>query len=145
MNLSRLGFPELRPPAPRVVAPAARATRQVSVIESAHVTRLLAALLNVEDSGRFLEKTPNFSGLLRDEISQLRRIGAGINARMLLEFEPGDANVVDTLNQCAGLLNRLAILLCHCPPEVAEQAANAAADIVQAWGNQQQLISSNHV
>ena len=134
MNLSQMGL--LRPqhiPQPRVIAPAPRATRQVSIAESAHVTRLLGALLNIEDSARFLEKTPNFSGLLRQEISQLRRIGAGINARMMKEFAPGDAGVVDTLNACGNLLNRLSLLLCHCPPEVAEAAANAAGDTVERW------------
>ena len=134
MNLSQMGL--MRPqllPQPRVIAPAARATKQVSVAESAHVTRLLGALLNLEDSARFLETTPNFSGLLRDDISQLRRIGARINARMLKEFAPGDAGVVTTLNQCGNLLNRLTILLCHCPPAVAEDAANAAGDVVERW------------
>lgn len=132
MNLSRLGFP-VPIPHPRIVAPAPRATRQVSVAEIAHVTKLLGALLNVEDSARFLEKTPNFSGQLRADISQLRRIGAGINARMLKEFAPGDAGVVETLNAAGNLLNRLSILLCHCPPEVAEAAANAAGDVVERW------------
>ena len=134
MNLSRLGFPQQMPPQPvRVVAPAPRATKQVSVAESAHVTKLLGALLNLEDSARFLETTPNFSGQLRQEISQLRRIGAGINARMLKEFAPEDAGVVTTLNSAGNLLNRLSILLCHCPPDVAEAAANAAGDVVERW------------
>ena len=134
MNLSRLGFPQQLPPLPtRVLAPAPRATKQVSVAESAHVTRLLGALLNLEDSARFLEKTPNFSNLLRDDLRQLRRIGAGINARMMVEFEHGDAAVVDTMNACGNLLNRLSLLICHCPPDVADAAANAAADVVERW------------
>ena len=121
------------PPARRVIAPAPRATRQVSVAELAHVTRLLAALLNLEASARFLETTPNFSNLLRVDLRQVRRIGAGINARMLVEFKEEDANVITTLNGAGNMLDRLSILLCHCPPEVAEAAANAAADVVQEW------------
>ena len=135
MNISQMGLlrPQIIPQPVRVLAPAPRATRQVSVTESAHVTKLLGALLNLEDSARFLQTTPNFSGLLRDEISQIRRVGAIINARMLKEFAPEDAGVVTTINSCGNLLNRLSILLCHCPPEVADAAANAAADIVQTW------------
>ena len=133
MNLARLGFPQPMPPAPRVLAPAPRATRQVSVAESAHVTRLLAALLNLEASARFLETTPNFSNLLRDDLRQVRRIGAGINARMLKEFTVEDANVITTLNGAGNMLDRLSILLCHCPPDVAEAAANAAGDVVEGW------------
>lgn len=130
MNLATLG---LFRPAPAVIAPAPRSTTSRSVEEIAHVTRLLAALLNLEDSARFLETTPNFSGQLRQEISQLRRVGAGINARMLKEFTVEDAGAITTLNQCGNLLNRLSILLCHVPPEVAEDAANAAGDVVENW------------
>lgn len=140
-SLHSLGLGTLRRPSvithlPRptaVVAPAPRATRQVSGAESAHVTRLLGALLNIEASAQFLGATPDFSGLLRDEINQLCRIGKRINDRMLKEFTAEDAGVITTINQCGNLISRLTILLCYCPTAVAEDAANAAGDVVARW------------
>lgn len=131
-GLAKLGFPGN--PAP-VVAPAPRATRSVSPEESAHITKLLGALLNVEDSAAYLESRASLNGQLRADIGTLRKYGKLANARMMAEFSPEDAAVVDTLNRAGNMLSRLCILLCHCPPEVADEAANAAADVVQAWGN----------
>lgn len=118
-----------------VPAPAPRATRPVSAEESAHITRLLGALLNVEASARYLESVANLTGQLRQDIRQVRKAGQAANARMLKEFSPDDSAALDTLNRAGNLLDRLTILLVHCPPDVAEAAANAAADTVQAWAN----------
>ena len=133
-NLKTLGLLRNTTPQPaRVVAPAPRATRAVSVEEMAHVTRLLGALLNVENSAKFLAAGPNFSGMLRADLHSIGKLAALVNGRMNAEFTASDTAVIDTLNSCGNLLDRLTILVCHCPPDVAEAAANAAADVIQQW------------
>ena len=125
--LRTLGLP-LRP---AVVAPAPRARAPHGAATAAHVTKLLAALLNVEASAECLARDRDLSPLLRADCAALRKAGRAANARMLAEFHAEDAAVVDTLNQFGNLLDRLALLLAHCAPDVAEAALNAAAEVVQ--------------
>ena len=128
-NPRHLGLPP-RPAA--VVAPAARATRRHTNECSAHVTKLLSALLNLESSAAFLSRSRELSPLLRADVAAIHKAGRHANARMLREFHAEDAAAVDTLNSFGNALDAIGLLLAGCAPEVAEDALNAAAEVVRA-------------
>ena len=144
MNLRTLGFPQaparigrlnFLAPKPAVVAPAPRAKTPVTAAVTANLTQLLAALLNVEAAADYMAATPSFSPQMRADIADVSKAAGRINRRMMHELHGDDVAVVNTLNSRGNLLNRVAILLMHCPEDVAEAAANALADVVTRWAN----------
>ncbi len=137
-NLHTLGLhlhQRPKPDAPRVPAPAARATTPVNAQTTAELTKLLAGLLNVESAAGFMSTTPNFSPQMRADIADVAKAAGRINRRMMHELHAEDMAVVNTLNSRGNLLDRVAILLMHCPEEVAQAAADALATVVTRWVN----------
>ena len=135
MKLATMGLlrPQPIPQPHRLVAPAPRQTQPLTPERAARVNQLLGGLLNVEEAANYLAKTPNFSSLLAGDLHQIKKMAKAINERLLAEFTATDAAAVDSLNHCAKLVERLCLLVLHCPPQIAENAANAADEVVAQW------------
>jgi len=117
----------------KVIAPAPRSKTPPTALESAHVVKMLSAALNIEDSAKFLEKTPHYSGLLRDEIQAVHAAAKRVNQRMMAEGHEDLNTAVDTLNRRGNLSNQLNLLLNSVPEEIGLQAAAAFARVVERW------------
>ena len=142
-NLRTLGLGNHRTPSPlnhlhrpaQVVAAAPRNTTAPTALESAHVLKMLSASFNIEESADYLESTPHYSGQLRDDMRAVRKAAKRVNERMMAESHPELNTAINTLNSRGNLANRVNLLLCLCPEEVAEAAANALAEVIEKWRN----------
>lgn len=128
-NLRTLGLPNYQPVRLGVVAP--RASDNISPARVGHVMLLIASMLNIEEAADRLKDTPRFSSLLQDDLNRMTKLGRLVNLRFMAEFSEADARHVDTMNKAGNLLKRLSQILFLVPEEVAEEAANAAADVVE--------------
>ena len=116
---------------PRVPAAAARSHVKPTAEQNSHATKLLASILNMEDSAGFLETTPHFSGQLRADLKAIRKAAKALNLRMMSEGHESITATIDTLNTRGNLLNQFALLLANAPEHIALAAMKAAADKVE--------------
>lgn len=142
MNLRHLGFPQAMPPMPRRVPAAAPRSEVIPTpAQQAHVVKLLAACLNLEDSARALETTPHFSGQLQADLVAIRKASATLNLRMMKESHQNITAAIDTLNARGNLLNQFALLLASAPEDIALAAMQAAANEVERLREGQAMLS----
>ena len=142
MNLSRLGLPQSLPPLPnRVPAAAPRSEVKPTAEQQAHVVKMLAAALNLEDSAAHLERTPHFSPQLRADLWAIRKATRTLNLRMMKEGHEDITTAIDTLNVRGNLLNQFALLLANAPEDIALAAMQVAADEVERLRDQQAMLS----